>query len=993
MLSRLFRPGGAPWRRTLGRRHFSAQLPAVGSVLHGFRVEQLEPVPELSATAARLQHQSSGAQYLHVARDDPNNVFSVGFQTTPTDSRGVAHILEHTTLCGSRRFPARDPFFKMLNRSLATFMNAFTASDWTMYPFSTCNEADYMNLLAIYMDAVFQPRLERLDFLQEGWRLEHADAGDRNSPIVFKGVVYNEMKGALSDQHRVFAEKLQNALLPSHTYQHCSGGDPLHIPELTYEQLRHFHATHYHPHNCRIFSYGSFPLAPRLQFIDEQYLSKAPSCQPCDTRVPLEERWEKPRRIQISCRHDPLSPSPEKQASVAVGFLLGDTTSLYQSLLDLVLSELLVGGSSAPFYRSLIESGLGSDFTPYVTGFDNSCRETAFTVGLQGVADADADKVVGIIENTLKETVETGFDMERIEAILHRIELGRKHQSSNFGLGLIMQAVAPWYHGGNPVDALRIDDLLNKFRSELAANPRLLQDRLAKHIRDNPHRVVAVMTPDAGYEASQQRREVDMLEARVSALTEQQKQTVFEEGQQLLQKQAQGDDASSLPMLKVMDIPDASERYQLRHETVSRVPVQLSEQPTNGVTYFRSVIDTSGVPPYFRPLLPLFCQLVTQMGTRSMDFRQQDQRQQLWTGGLSAGLTVTNSPTTTGRHEEGIILRSYCLEHNTANMFSLWQDIFSGVSFESRDRLSQLLQMSAAELANSVPQAGHQYAMGVSQSQLSAAARLRQQYSGLDQVMFMKQLVTDAEVDMLVTKMQMLADMLLMKDGMRVALNGTAAGLEAGMTSLDDMLVRCMGEGKEDIQVEPPFTPAGALTYVELPLPVHYAGRSVPTVPYTHPDYAALRVLARLVSLGYLHREIREKGGAYGGGAIASPGGVWSYYSYRDPNSLSTLDVFDSVPDYVRDHAFSVEDVEGAKLGVFQAVDAPVVPADRGMRQFLSGISDEQFDEHRCRLKAVTLDDIRRVSEAYLRAPEVSGTCILGKKCETLGKAWKVVQS
>jgi len=526
-----------------------------------------------------------------------------------------------------------------------------------------------------------------------------------------------------------------------------------------------------------------------------------------------------------------------------------------------------------------------------------------------------------------------------------------------------------------------------------STNPDLLRERVARSLRDNPHRVVVVMKPEAGHEVAAQRQEAELLKTRVAALTEADRRHVLEDGKKLLEKQALGDDASSLPILDVLKIADAAERPVLRHETVSTVPVQLSEQPTNGVTYFRGVLNTSGVPPYFRPLLPLFCQLVTRMGTHALDYRAQDQREQLWTGGLSANLAVTDDPAQPGRYEEGILLRSYCLEHNTTNMFQLWEDIFGGVMWDNAERMGSLLQMAAAELANSVPAAGHQYAMGVAGAGLSGSARLRQLYSGLDQVRFMKQLVTDGELPMLVTKMKMLGDMLLMKDGMRCALNGTAAGLPAAVSALDSLLTRTVGEGRDDIQVCPDHTPAGEKTYVELPLPVHYAAHAVPTVPYSHADFASLRVLARLLSLGHLHREIREKGGAYGGGAIASPGGTWSFYSYRDPNSLATLDVFAGAVDYVRDHAFSAEDLAGAKLGVFQAVDAPVVPADRGMRRFLSRISDEQFDEHRRLVKAVTVEDLRRVSEQYLRAPPVAGTCVLGKRCEGLGGEWKVVQS
>ncbi|KAG8138805.1 hypothetical protein E2320_001597 [Naja naja] len=250
-------------------------------------------VPEFSLTAVKLNHDETGAQYLHVAREDSNNLFSVQFRTTPMDSTGVPHILEHTVLCGSERYPVRDPFFKMLNRSLSTFMNAFTASDYTLYPFSTQNPKDFQNLLSVYLDAVFFPSLRLLDFWQEGWRLEHESPADPRSPLTFKGVVFNEMKGAFADNERVFSQHLQNKILPDHTYAVVSGGDPLKIPDLSWEQLKHFHATHYHPSNARFFTYGNFPLELHLKQIHEEALCKFQKIEP-NTSVPPQKIWDKP---------------------------------------------------------------------------------------------------------------------------------------------------------------------------------------------------------------------------------------------------------------------------------------------------------------------------------------------------------------------------------------------------------------------------------------------------------------------------------------------------------------------------------------------------------------------------------------------------------------------------------------------------------------------------------------------------------------------------
>uniref|UniRef100_A0A8C8X2P7 Pitrilysin metalloproteinase 1 n=1 Tax=Panthera leo TaxID=9689 RepID=A0A8C8X2P7_PANLE len=310
----------ATWRRGTAACERALQH-EVGERIHGFTVSQVTDIPELSLTAVKLSHDSTGAKYLHLAREDTNNLFSVQFRTTPLDSTGVPHVLEHTVLCGSQKYPCRDPFFKMLNRSLSTFMNAFTASDYTLYPFSTQNPKDFQNLLSVYLDATFFPCLRELDFWQEGWRLEHENPRDPQTPLTFKGVVFNEMKGAFTDNERIFSQHLQNRLLPDHTYSVISGGHPLCIPDLTWEQLKQFHATHYHPSNARFFTYGNFPLEQHLRQIHEEALSKFEKIKP-NTAVPTQKPWDKPREFQITCGPDALAADSSKQTTVGVGFLL-----------------------------------------------------------------------------------------------------------------------------------------------------------------------------------------------------------------------------------------------------------------------------------------------------------------------------------------------------------------------------------------------------------------------------------------------------------------------------------------------------------------------------------------------------------------------------------------------------------------------------------------------------------------------------------------------
>jgi Zn-dependent M16 (insulinase) family peptidase len=329
--------GLLPWRKCFSRRCLSSQAIASlkeGHELEGFEVIQVCSVPELHLSpVVRLEHKTTGAQYMHLARrDDTNNAFAIAFRTSPRDSTGLPHILEHVTLCGSKRFPVRDPFFKMLNRSLASFMNAMTGPDYTVYPFSTPNERDYQHLLSVYLDAVFCPLLRDLDFLQEGWRLEHEVIGDANSPLVLRGVVFNEMKGAFADPQQRLHQDLLSALLPGDTYAHVFGGEPLCIPKLTVQDLRRFQAQCYHPSNSRIISYGHLPLDVTLRHLQQDHLAHF-SRQATVAGVPREKRWTEPRSVNINCAPDPLgaASNPEKQATIAQAFLCGDAANVYET--------------------------------------------------------------------------------------------------------------------------------------------------------------------------------------------------------------------------------------------------------------------------------------------------------------------------------------------------------------------------------------------------------------------------------------------------------------------------------------------------------------------------------------------------------------------------------------------------------------------------------------------------------------------------------------
>ncbi|KAG0305729.1 Presequence protease, mitochondrial [Dissophora globulifera] len=384
-------------------------------------------VKELELDAIRLKHDKTGAEHLHIARDDSDNVFSIGFATSPDNSTGVSHILKRTTLCGSRSYPVRDPVLKMQNRSMATSMNAFTATDYTLYPFSTTNPVDYNNLRSVYMDTVFFPLLRELDFKREGWRLEHENPSDKNSPIVFKGIVYNKMKGRMGDAEYLFSSQMEQYMFPGTTYAFNSRGDPADITDLSHEELVHFHKTHYHPSNAKFYTYGNFPLEDSLASINAKLQEFSPIKPPLAEKVV--KPFDSPRRVNVTCPVDPSKCSRSRRLLMMESLFLEDVqrltfylpTNLYSSNDTFegfglrFLSELLTDGHDSPMHQALIESRLGSDYSPN-TGYDGSTMVSSLSFGVQGMKQEDGAKVETTILKVLEQVRDEGVDPKRIEA-------------------------------------------------------------------------------------------------------------------------------------------------------------------------------------------------------------------------------------------------------------------------------------------------------------------------------------------------------------------------------------------------------------------------------------------------------------------------------------------------------------------------------------------------------------------------------------------------
>ncbi|KAL8734112.1 MAG: hypothetical protein Q9181_003301 [Wetmoreana brouardii] len=954
----------------------------IGQHLHGFTLKRQRHVPELQLTAYELQHDKTGAEYLHIDRDDKNNVFSIGFKTNPPDDTGVPHILEHTTLCGSERYPVRDPFFKMLPRSLSNFMNAFTSSDHTSYPFATTNRKDFNNLLSVYLDATLNPLLNENDFKQEGWRIGPANAGQQHEDnvaddkLVFKGVVYNEMKGQMSDASYLYYIKFQDHIFPA---INNSGGDPQKMTDLTYRDLKAFHAKNYHPSNAKLFTYGDMPLANHLAEVNRrlEHFSQSQADRTIKTPIDLST---KPLEFTIKGPTDPLVEK-EMQYKTSKSWLMGDTSDMVETFALRIVSSLLLDGYGSPLYRALIESGLGPDWSPN-TGYDTGGKIGIFSVGLNGVKKEDVPKVKEAIDNCLREVYNKGFDASKIDGLLHQAELGLKHKTANFGMGIMQRLQPGWFNGSDLLDMLAWNDTVNAFKTNCAQG-RYLEGLLLEYLLNDKY-LTFTMEPDEKYGTMLEEEEAARLANKIADVSksvggepEARTQLVTDELQLLeAQSKAPTEDVSCLPSVHVQDIPRQMERKRVRDSSIGDVKVQWREASTNGLTYVRAINTLEGLPAELRTLMPLFTDALMRIGTRDKTMEQLEDLIKLKTGGIAVSYHSTTSPHDILRAMEGLSLSGYALDANVPAIFELLGTIIHETSFdgpEAESRVRELLQGAANSALNAIASAGHSYARRYAEAGLTPQGLLNEQIGGLTQVQQTAILAsrhTSEDLGDIMAKLKTIQGFAVSNSSkLRAAITCGPESVSTNEFALRTFL-STLNHSSEVSQVgvsASSDTIYNSKTFFPLPYQVFYTALSLRTVPYTHPSSAPLQILSQLLTHKHLHHEIREKGGAYGGGAYSRGlSGLFGFYSYRDPNPQNTLKVINDAGRWARDKEWTDQDLEEAKLSVFQGVDAPESVSDEGMTRFLSGVDEHMEQRKREQLLDAKKQDVAEVAQNYL---------------------------
>ncbi|PLX93863.1 MAG: peptidase M16 [Desulfuromonas sp.] len=937
-----------------------------------FTLVDTTPLPELNATLLQLRHNVTGARLVHVETEDNNNLFGVAFKTPPSDSTGVAHILEHTALCGSKNFPVRDPFFTMLKRSLNTFMNAFTASDWTCYPFSSQNHKDFYNLLDIYLDAAFFPLLRERDFAQEGHRLEFAEANNPDSALTFKGVVFNEMKGAMADPSSLLSRRTTRHLYPTTCYHHNSGGEPENIPDLTWQQLRDFHAEYYHPSNACFFSYGNFPLVDHLDVIEDKVLSHF-EAREVNSEVPEEQRFSAPITVK-----EPFAIDAQEELSgksmVHLSWLTSDISDSFQRLSLTLLSQLLLGNPAAPLYKALLDSGLGANLTPGC-GYHDDYRTTCFAVGLQGTEPKHAATIEQLVLNTLTDIADTGFSRERIDAAIHRLELANREVSGDsypYAIMVMMRILGPWLHCDDPVSPLQLDENLAMLRQKLDEGP-FFEELIRTWLIDNPHRVNLCLHPDPALGKKMEQQEQQRLEQIQSTLTDEQKQQLIDQASMLQQAQEEAEDLSCLPTLELSDIDPQEPEVKSEQLSLGDHKVMFYPQPTNGLAYFNLYFPINDLAAELRPYLPLFCGLLTQVGAGSYSYLEMAERIEAGTGGVRASIDVLDDIANLDQYQALVRLRGKALVRNVDKLAAILVDLATSADFTNKERLATVIGQIKSSWENAIPGSGHSYAARAAAGHLTPAGQCREQWSGLTQLKKIKEIakLSSDELDEIATIMGRIASHLFRTDQVHAAITAEQTHLDTLQSSMTELLHKLpAGDTPPAAAVIPSVTPQAVQLGWATSIPVSYVTRVFRTVPFNHPDSAALKILAALLKANFLHREIREKGGAYGGMAnSSSESGLFSLLSYRDPQLTRTLDVYEQALAWVQQGNFDEEKIKEAILAVFSAIDRPLSPGGVGAHEFassLQGMTLEMRQQFRQRLLAVTKEQLISVARTYL---------------------------
>lgn len=950
-------------------------------IYYGFRYVEVQQVEEINSTAHLFVHDKSGARLLFLENDDDNRVFAITFRTPPEDSTGLPHILEHSVLCGSRKYPVKEPFVELAKGSLNTFLNAFTFSDKTVYPVASRNEQDFRNLMDVYLDAVFYPNIEQYPEIlqQEGW---HYHIESKEDEITYKGVVYNEMKGAFSKPESILFRKIQETLFPDTPYRYESGGDPEFIPNLTQEQFVAYHKKYYHPSNSYIYLYGQMDIEDTLKFLDEEYLRHFDRIDP-GSEIPLQAPFEKPVEVVIEY---PIAQNEKEEDKTffSMNFAVGNNIDAELSLAFTILEYMLLETPGAPLKRALIEANLGNDV---FGAYDNSIQQPTFSVVVKNSNENKKEQFEEIVFSTLKKLVQEGIDKKSVEAAINRIEFDlREGDTRSYPKGLIyaINVMNSWLYDASPLLHLKYEPLLANIKQALTTN--YFERLIEEHLLNNPHRSLLIVRPKKGLAEEKEEEVRQKLAQYKASLSDEEINKLVEQTKRLIERQNSPDDPKaleSIPLLELKDIEKKAEQLPLEKTEIAGVPVLKHPMFTNGIAYVNLYFDTTAVPQEDLPYIGLLTGILSSVSTQQYSYEQLSNEIDLNTGGFSL-----NPETFADRHDDSsyqpkLVIKSKALIDKLPKLFHLLDQITMHTRYDETKRIKEVLLEMKSRLEMRYFDAGHVVAASRLLSYFSPSSKYNDTIKGLSFYKFLAETLEsyDAKSEEILTKIQHVASLIFQKENLLVSVTTDEKGIDAFIQALPDYVNQLGHDRLERHTYSFTYEPLneGWLSSAK----VQYVAKAYNFKKLGYSYSGSMQVLRTILNLDYFWNRIRVQGGAYGCIVGFERNGNVFFSSYRDPNIKETVQVYDRAYEYVKNFDASDREMTKYIIGTISRLDTPLTPSMKGERataQYLTNLTQEEIQAERDQILRTTQEDIRAFAEMIKAVMDQNYICVLGNE-------------
>jgi presequence protease len=922
-------------------------------------------IRELKGMVRFYRHISTGAEILSIINEDDNKVFGICFRTPPSDSSGVAHILEHSVLCGSRKYPVKEPFVELIKGSLKTFLNAFTYPDKTCYPVASQNAQDFYNLIDVYLDAVFYPRLTPFVLQQEGW---HYELNDPDAPLLIKGVVYNEMKGVYSSPDSMLSELSQQSLFPDTTYGLDSGGDPRVIPCLTFEQFKSFHEKFYHPSNARIYFYGNDDPDRRLEIIQE-YVKDFSRADP-ESAVHLQPFKAIPSRIVRS-----FAAGPEEgvtgglKGMVTVNWLLPEVTDARLNLAFQILEYVLAGMPGSPLKKVLIESGLGEDIAG--GGLETELRQMYFSIGLKGIRAQDAGKVENLIFETLSALAEGGIDPATIEAGVNTIEFRlRENNYGNFpqGLAVMLRALSTWLYETDPTSLPAFESPLDQVKEGLKSGS-FLEGLIQRYLLDNPHRTVVLLRPEPGLAEKEIEEESKKLEGIKRSFSVDEIRRVIENAKTLQRNQSSPDTPEALATIPVLRVSDLDRRNRITPTEplpVDGVAGFYHDLFTSGITYLDIGFNLQVLPQKFLPYAPLFGRALLEMGTEFQDFVSLSQKISRKTGGVRPEV-FTSAVIGDSAGAAWLFLRGKSMSPQIGELADILSEVLGAVKLDDRERFRQIVLVEKARQERKIVPNGHQVINERIRAHFNQADWVRELTDGISYFVFLGQLAEEIEKNWgkVVSDLEEVRRLLTNRSAMVFNLTADRKDFQSIEPRVRHFLGSLPDRAAEIKTWQPQLFPQ--FEGIMIPSQVNYVGKGADLYRAGYQAHGSSKVITGYLRTSWLWERVRVQGGAYGGFCLFDRiSGVFTFLSYRDPNLLKTIENFDGAAQFLRSAHLPDDEVRKAIIGAIGDLDSYMLPDMRGYvstLRHLTGDSEEIRQKMRDQILGTTARDFRAFAE------------------------------